>query len=265
MKYLTYNGIAILKMSVTPLVHYMKIHLYYVDDLLIDVGPSAQKWQVRRALRGVNNFQASITHHHTDHAGLASWMEKKCGMRVFCDPSAPELARGKKHLSFFKKIFTGAGKPFLGKPFPEVIQTANYNFYPISTPGHTTDHVCLFEPNQGWLFTGDLYITPYSKVFSAEESMEDYIQSLEYIQTLDYHTVFCAHSGVIEDGKIMMGKKLSYLKSIKEEVTHLHHLGMSDVAIRKKIFPEKVKLEMISLGQFSRLNLIRSCYEAKKT
>lgn len=262
MKYVTYKDISVLKMSVTPFVHYMKIYLYYVDDLLIDVGPSAQKWQVRRALRGANNFQAAITHHHIDHAGLASWMEQKYGLKVYCNPGAPELAREKKHLSFFKKIFTGAGKPFIGKPFPEVIHTANYNFYPISTPGHSTDHVCLFEPDQGWLFTGDLYITPYPKVFLAEESMEDYIHSLEYIQSLDYHTIFCAHSGVIENGKIMLDKKLAYLKRIKEEVTRLHHLGTSDLEIRKKIFPEKVTLEMISLGQFSRLNLIRSCYEA---
>src|SRR5699024_11534075 len=176
---------AILKMTVTPFFHYMKIHLYYVDDLLIDVGPSAQKWQVERALRGVNNFQAAITHHHTDHAGLASWMEKKYGMEVFCDPSAPELAREKQHLSFFKKIFTGAGKPFLGKPFPEVIQTANYNFHPIFTQGHTADHVCLFEPDQGWLFSGDLYITPYTKVFLAAESMVVYIYLLHYILLLD--------------------------------------------------------------------------------
>src|SRR5699024_8376875 len=92
MKYVTYKDISVLKMSVTPFVHYMKIYLYYVDDLLIDVGPSAQKWQVRRALRGANNFQAAITHHHIDHAGLASWMEKKYGMNVYCYSGAPELS-----------------------------------------------------------------------------------------------------------------------------------------------------------------------------
>lgn len=261
MKHLQYKDISILKMSVTPVVHYMKIHLYYVDDFLIDVGPGAQKWQVRRALRHVNNFQAAITHHHTDHAGLASWMEQKYGIEVFCDPTAPALAKEKENLSLFKKTFTGAGKPFLGKPFPDVIKTANYHFHPISTPGHTTDHVCLFEPDQGWLFTGDLYITPYPKVFLEEESIKEYIASLEYLQTLDYQTVFCAHSGVVEDGKNMMGKKLAYLKKIQKEVSHLHEMGESDKAIRTKILPEKVKLELISLGQFSRLNLIRSCYQ----
>lgn len=66
---------------------------------------------------------------------------------------------------------------------------------------------------------------------------------------------------MVENGKNMMGKKLAYLKRIQEEVSRLHELGESDKAIRAKIFPEKVKLELISLGQFSRLNLIRSCYQ----
>src|SRR5699024_12072116 len=102
--------------------------------------------------------------------------------------------------------------------------------------------------------------------FQAEDGIRD--RNVTGVQTcalpicLDYHTIFCAHSGVIENGKIMLDKKLAYLKRIKEEVTRLHHLGTSDLEIRKKIFPEKVTLEMISLGQFSRLNLIRSCYEA---
>ncbi|SDI42922.1 MBL fold metallo-hydrolase [Natribacillus halophilus] len=52
-----------------------------------------------------------------------------------------------------------------------MIETSYHRFYLIEAPGHTADHVCLFEPYQGWLFSGDLYITPYPKVFLQEESM----------------------------------------------------------------------------------------------
>src|SRR5699024_11492369 len=111
------------------------------------------------------------------------------------------------------------------------------------------------------LFTGDLYVTPYPKVFLKDESISDYIESLEYLQSSDYDTVFCAHEGVIENGKEKMAKKLAYLKRIRSEVVQLHKLGYSDKGIRSKIFPKRVKLELISFGFFSRLHLIRSCYK----
>src|SRR5699024_5999220 len=165
----------------------------------------------------------------------------------------------KENMSWFSKLFVGAGRPFHGEPFPRVIKTSAYEFHPISTPGHTSDHVCLLEPNKGWLFTGDLYVTPYPKVFLKDESISDYIESLEYLQSLDYDTVFCAHEGVIENGKEKMAKKLAYLKRIRSEVVQLHKLGYSDQGIRSKIFPKRVKLELISFGFFSRLHLSSSC------
>ena len=31
-------------------------------------------------------------------------------------------------------------------------------FQVIYTPGHSPDHICLFEHKHGWLFTGDLFV-----------------------------------------------------------------------------------------------------------
>ncbi|HET7579545.1 MAG TPA: MBL fold metallo-hydrolase, partial [Bacillales bacterium] len=136
----------------------------------------------------------------------------------------------------------------------------HHRFYPVETPGHTSDHVCLYEPDQGWLFSGDLYITPYPKVFLKEESISDYIESLRKLSSLDYHTVFCGHEGVISNGKGKMKKKLVYLEKTRKEVFEMHKAGFDDRTIMKKLFPGKVRLERLSFGSFSRLNLIRSCY-----
>lgn len=261
MKYMHYNDITIIKLPVHPFFRHLKIHLYYMDGFLIDAGPSAQKRQLKPVIRSLDVNQTAITHHHEDHAGLASWMGKQDRVKVFCDQRMPGIIKEKENMSWFSKLFVGAGRPFHGEPFPRVIKTSAYEFHPISTPGHTSDHVCLLEPNKGWLFTGDLYVTPYPKVFLKDESISDYIESLEYLQSLDYDTVFCAHEGVIENGKEKMAKKLAYLKRIRSEVVQLHKLGYSDQGIRSKIFPKRVKLELISFGFFSRLHLIRSCYK----
>lgn len=40
----------------------------------------------------------------------------------------------------------------------EVIEAGRYRFQVISTPGHSLDHICLYEAERGWLFTGDLLV-----------------------------------------------------------------------------------------------------------
>ncbi|HET7521907.1 MAG TPA: MBL fold metallo-hydrolase, partial [Bacillales bacterium] len=108
--------------------------------------------------------------------------------------------------------------------------------------------------------TGDLYITPYPKVFLKEESISAYIGTLRKLNRLDYQTVFCGHEGVIRNGKEMMKQKLDYLENIRDQVFQMHREGLDDRTIVKRLFPEKARLERLSFGSFSRLNLVRSCY-----
>ena len=53
----------------------------------------------------------------------------------------------------------GAGPgPSRGQPIGEWVETDRYRFQVIHTPGHSPDHICLFEPEQG----GCLPATPIS-------------------------------------------------------------------------------------------------------
>ena len=46
----------------------------------------------------------------------------------------------------------------------------------LETPGHTPDHICLFEEKEGWLFSGDCIIgAPSSSIYN----LEDYMRSLQ--------------------------------------------------------------------------------------
>ena len=52
-----------------------------------------------------------------------------------------------------------------------VIKTEHHNFQVIETPGHCPDHVSLYEPEQGWFFSGDLFVSEDQKVFRADEEI----------------------------------------------------------------------------------------------
>src|SRR5699024_9470770 len=109
---------------------------------------------------------------------------------------------------------------------------------------------------------GDLYITPYPKVFMKEESISGYIDSIQKLCSYDFQTLFCGHEGVITNGKDRLKEKLMYLQRTRDEVIRLNRLGYSERAICKRMFPDKVRLEKLTFGSFSRMKLIQSCLES---
>lgn len=42
---------------------------------------------------------------------------------------------------------------------PDRLYTDRYRFAVLHTPGHSNDHICLLEPDEGWLFSGDLFLS----------------------------------------------------------------------------------------------------------
>lgn len=148
--------------------------------------------------------------------------------------------------------------------YPEKIELKNHTLIPIFTPGHTRAHTCLYEPDKGWLFSGDLYVTPQPKVSLWSESLSKYIISLKKVLTLDFDTLFCAHQGVVTNGRKKLEEKLEYLEMIQTEAVELYDRGYSPRVITKKLFPKKAKLERISFGAFSSLHLVRQLIRAHK-
>ncbi|HEX7064226.1 MAG TPA: MBL fold metallo-hydrolase [Bacillales bacterium] len=260
----THHGqVEIVKIPVNPLFPLMSVYLYFVDGLLIDTGPSSRRGKLIPVFRSWDIRQVAVTHYHEDHSGMASWLNRHFPADIFVHGESISVADRTARIPWYRELFSGKRLGFSAKPFPTVIKTPQFRFYPIETPGHTSDHICLYEPDQGWLFSGDLYITPYPKVFLKEESISDYIETLRKLDRLAYHTVFCGHEGVIRNGKNRMNQKLEYLVKVRDEVFRMHRAGFDDRTITKKLFPEKVKLEYWSFGSFSRLNLVRSCYRSE--
>lgn len=254
------EDIEAVKITVNPLFPLMSVYLYFVDGLLVDTGPRIRRNRLIPVFKSWEIEQVAITHLHEDHAGMASWLAKHTGTNLYVHQKGIQIAARAGRMPWYRKLYAGKRPAFTAKPFPDVIETEKHQFYPIYTPGHSSDHVCLYEPKQGWLFTGDLYVTPYPKVFLRDESIEAYIQTLKKLNDFDYRTIFCGHEGAISNGKEMMNKKRAYLESVRSEVRRMHRAGFDDKTIMKKMFPGSVKLERLSFGTFSRLHLIRSCY-----
>jgi glyoxylase-like metal-dependent hydrolase (beta-lactamase superfamily II) len=116
----------------------------------------------------------------------------------------------------------------------------------------------FYEKKQGWLFTGDLYLGPQQVVAIMEEDMGLTITTLEKLVKLDFQTLFCAHSGVRENGQQLLQAKLEYLRELRAKVNNLKKQGLNDKQIDRRLFPQKSPITYVSRGEWSSLNLVRT-------
>ncbi len=69
----------------------------------------------------------------------------------------------------------------------EVIRLAGREFFAIHTPGHTDDHLCLYDPEAGVMISGDHVlpgITPHiSGIGAASDPLDEFVQSLDRVGT----------------------------------------------------------------------------------
>ncbi len=99
----------------------------------------------------------------------------------------------------------------------DVMRLAGRDMFAVHTPGHTLDHLCIHDPEGGFVFTGDHvlpHITPYiSGVAGGTNPLLDYFASLERTADLaDVNQALPAHGVVIDEPK----------KRCKEIIEHHH-------------------------------------------
>ncbi len=237
-----------------------RVHLYYVDGMLIDTGPRRLAGLFRTFFSSLPHVEyVVLTHLHEDHSGMASHAAA-AGIPVLCHPDSVSAASRPFSLPFYRRAFWRSPKPFAAKPLPDKVQTAHYTFDVIATPGHTPEHVALYEREQGWLFSGDLYLGTRVMTAMREESLPTLMASLRKVLALDFDTMFCAHVGPVDDGKAALRAKLQYLEDLQGRVRQLAERGLTVRQATKQIYPKLQMMTVLSGGEFSPLHVVHSLW-----
>jgi glyoxylase-like metal-dependent hydrolase (beta-lactamase superfamily II) len=235
-------------------------HIYYVDGLLIDTGHSKVKYQVLKAVQDLNIEQIFITHHHEDHSGNIASLENQFNCPVYASELCSSMMKNPPALSLAQKLIWGNRLPHFDLiPKQTTIQTNKFKFDIIPIPGHSPDMVALFEENQQWLFSSDLYVSSYISYFLAGESMVKQIESIKTALKLDFKVLFCAHNPQLSNGRQKLKDKLAFLETFYHDVGTLHLQGLSKKEIFKRLnFKENSFVKFLSGGSLSRMNMLES-------
>ncbi len=233
--------------------------VYLVDGLLVDSGPPNLAGDVRRLVSALAVRQCVTTHHHEDHSGNHGLLAGELRITPLAHASAvSRLALADTHPRLYRRVAWGARTPALTAPLGERVETPRFRFQVIHTPGHATDHVALFEPERGWLFSGDLYLAPRLRYLRADEDVYAMMDSLRRVLALEPQVLFCQHRGRVEQGTVRLRDKLDFLVELGERIHNLHGRGWSDAAIARGLPGSDVAWRVWTGGDFSKRNFVRA-------
>ena len=236
-----------------------RVHAFFIDGLLIDTGFIRGR---ERFLEICDTLHPEIvvnTHHHEDHTGNNFWMREKYGLLTLAHPKTFfYLQNPSQWISWYRRLVWGCPNPSETGQVDSEIQTQRFRFLVIPTPGHTDDHICLYEPNEGWLFSGDLFISEQMKYMGRDEDIYSILNSLNKVVALRPKKMFCSFSGFIDRPEEALHRKIEHLENLKNEVRKGVQEGVSTRKIQRRLLGRGDKLSLFSSGDISKQNLINA-------
>ena len=239
---------------------------YWVDGLLIDTGCPRTSRELLSVIEELGLERIVNTHSHEDHIGGNAILQEEFRMEILAHPLAlPFLSDPKRlHLQLYRRLMWGSPAPSQGNPIGEQVTTRRYFFQVIPTPGHSEDHISLYEPQMGWLFSGDAYVGGEDKTLRVDNDIYTIIVSLKTLAALPAKRLLQGSGTVRDNPKEAIEGKIAYLEGLGERVRQLHKEGLTPKEIRDRLLGPELPMAYWTLGHFSGLNLVRSYLKVER-
>lgn len=190
---------------------------YLIDETaVLDPGPAIAS-HIEAILEAIPRLQTIfITHRHADHAPAAIPLKKRTGARIVAPPGVLEET---DHVVRDGEVVEGLEA--------------------ISTPGHTSEHVCFFT-SSGDLFSGDTILgTGTTAIFPPDGNMRDYIQSLRKLRERNPRRIYPAHGPTRDDAVALIDEYIAHRLEREQQVLDAIAAGANSVEeMRRRIYPD---------------------------
>ncbi len=234
-------------------------HFFFLKGLLIDTGPQCISQEIMSALKEYCIEKVVITHQHEDHTGNCSLIQKEFGVPIYAHPETIRfLASPTKNIQIYRKVMWGNAPCAEAKPLGNYISSGDYRLDVIHTGGHSKDHVCFFEPQNRWLFAGDIYLGEKLTSFMVGEDIVEHLTALQKLISLEPKYLFCGLKGRLKDGKQRLVNKYNSWWNLCCRVKELYAAGKSRSEIMADVFDGETLFYYFSQSNWGRRHMLDS-------
>ncbi len=245
------------------------------DELLVDTGFPWAGRPLKQALSemGVLSRLDHVvnTHAHSDHVGNNEILVQFSTATMLIHSAAVSLVRWPADVPWYRGFMFG---PLTGSPVSALgddLVVGSFRFDVVPTPGHTADHICLFETQHRWLFAGDLYVDERLDAQLSDVDGPAWIESLERVAGLDAEVLFDGH-GLVVHGQVAvqetLDRKRRFLEEVRDRTLREAPTARTLPELTKRVFAadgvvdrlsfHEGRLSLLTSADFARSHLVRS-------
>lgn len=166
---------------------------------VIDPGPDLPEHfeALKAALAGERVTHVLVTHHHLDHSPLAHPLAQAFGAKVYGLP-APDPY--KSDTPALEEGGDDRFRPDVVLADGDVLSGPGWTLEAITTPGHTSNHVCFALKEEHALFAGDHIMGWSTTVITPPDGdMGDYFASLAKVKARNFDVLWPTHGAPVRE------------------------------------------------------------------
>lgn len=160
-----------------------------------------------------------LTHEHMDHAGAAMFFTDSS--MIAAHRSAANKIELQDEFVTLRTVLSwriGRFKVDFWLEEGNFIDLGNYKLKVIHTPGHTSGCICLYEPSQKLLFSGDtVFAGGTLSQIGPSGNISDYMESIERLNTLKIDEFYPGHGRTSKTPEEDMKKATEYAMTLFED------------------------------------------------
>ncbi len=202
---------------------------------VIDPGPDLPEHfeALLAALEGETVTHILVTHHHLDHSPLAAPLAERTGAKIYGRAAPKDHAAQRSGL---EEGEDGHFKPDIELADGQVLSGPGWTLEAITTPGHTSNHVCFALKEENALFAGDHIMGWSTTVITPPDGdMGDYFASLEKVKARGFDTLWPTHGAPIREVEPFIDAYVAHRRSRETQILNALAAGHTRI---KTLVPE---------------------------
>jgi ribonuclease/clavin/mitogillin len=230
-----------------------EVSAYLVSGVLIDTGFPRAGRELHSALDALAPRGAIVTHWHEDHAGNAPSLAAR-GLPMHLHPECETRLRAQPPIRAYRHLVWGATAPLEAPILP--FDPAPLEI--LHLPGHTRDHLVVWDAERRVLVSGDLFLGVKVRVAHESESPRALLTSLRRAAALEPRLLLDAHRGPLTDAAAKLRAKAEWLEGTIAEIESFRARGLSERAIARRVLGREAMVGWASRFEYSKIGLVRA-------